>query len=59
LFSATHEQTYFGSIGTGVVPPQYFGIVERFSVFAAVGFNAVLGWYLFHGFKGVGGVEIG
>ena len=43
-----------GSIGTGVVPPQYFGIVERFSVFAAVGFNAVLGWALFNGFKGVG-----
>lgn len=39
-----------GSIGTGVVPPQYFGIVERFSVFAAVGFNAVLGLYLFNGF---------
>ena len=48
-----------GSIGTGVVPPKYFGIVERFSVFAAVGFNAVLGVYLFHGFKGMGGVEIG
>ena len=29
----------------------YFGIVERFSVFAAVGFNAVLGWYLFEGFN--------
>ncbi len=42
-----------GSIGTGVVPPQYFGIAERFSVFAAVGFNAVLGMYLFHGFKGM------
>ena len=38
-----------GSIGTGVAPPEYFGIVERFSVFAAVGFNAVLGWYLFSG----------
>ena len=42
-----------GSIGTGIVPPEYFGVVERFSVFAAVGFNAVLGWYLFNGFKGV------
>ena len=41
-----------GSIGTGVVPPEYFGIVERFSVFAAVGFNAVLGWNLFRGFEG-------
>ena len=43
-----------GSIGTGIVPPEYFGIAERFSVFAAVGFNAVLGWYLFQGFKGAG-----
>lgn len=42
-----------GSIGTGILPPQYFGIAERFSVFAAVGFNAVLGMYLFHGFKGM------
>ena len=42
-----------GSIGTGVVPTQYFGIVERFSVFAAVGFNAVLGWYLFNGFRSI------
>lgn len=28
-------------------------IVDRFSVFAAVGFNAVLGWYLFNGFEGL------
>ena len=48
-----------GSIGTGVMPPEYFGIVERFSVFAAVGFNAVLGCYLFNGFKGMGGAELG
>ena len=40
-----------GSIGTGAAPPEYFGIVERFSVFAAVGFNAVLGWYLFNGLR--------
>lgn len=39
-----------GAIGQGAVPTQYFGIVERFSVFAAVGFNAVLGIYLFKGF---------
>ena len=39
-----------GAIGKGAVPPQYFGIVERFSVFAAVGFNAVCGIYLFMGF---------
>lgn len=41
---------FVGAIGTGVVPPQYFGIVERFSVFAATAFNAVLGVYLFLGF---------
>ena len=40
-----------GSVGTGVVPPQYFGVAERFSVFAAVWFNAVLGFYLFAGFR--------
>ncbi len=40
-----------GAIGQGTVPPQYFGIVERFSVFAAVGFNAVCGIYLFSGFS--------
>lgn len=38
-----------GAIGTGTVPIAYFGIVERFSVFAAVGFNAVLGVKLFRG----------
>ena len=40
-----------GAIGQGAALPQYFGIVERFSVFAAVGFNAVLGVYLFKGFR--------
>ena len=40
-----------GSIGTGIAPPQVFGIVERFSVFAAVGFNAALGLFLFNGFS--------
>ena len=39
-----------GAIGQKAVPPKYFGIVERFSVFAAVGFNAVCGIYLFRGF---------
>ncbi len=39
-----------GAIGQKAVPPQYFGIVERFSVFAAVGFTAVCGIYLFRGF---------
>lgn len=38
-----------GAIGTGAAPAVYFGVVERFSVFAAVGFNAVLGIKLFRG----------
>ncbi len=42
-----------GAIGQGVVPPSFFGVVERFSVFAAVGFNAALGLELFRGFGGV------
>ncbi|MCR5726433.1 MAG: DUF998 domain-containing protein [Lachnospiraceae bacterium] len=42
---------FVGAIGKNVVSPDYFGIVERFSVFAAVGFNAVLGLYLFNGFE--------
>ena len=42
---------FAGAIGTNVVPHQFFGIVERFSVFAATGFNAVLGVYLYLGFK--------
>ena len=42
-----------GALGQGIVPPEYFGVVERFSVFAAVGFNAVLGWHLFNGFSGL------
>ena len=32
-----------GAIGTKIVPREFFGIPERFSVFAATGFNAVLG----------------
>lgn len=43
---------FMGPIGMSAVPPQYFGIFERFSVIAAVGYNAVLGIYLFNGFKG-------
>lgn len=41
-----------GAVGTGVLPAAYFGIPERFSVFAAAGFNAVMGMYLFCGFGG-------
>ena len=36
-----------GAIGMKAVPAEYFGIVERFSVFAATGFNAALGIHLF------------
>lgn len=36
-----------GALGTNIVPKEYFGIAERFSVFAAVGFNAALGIHLF------------
>lgn len=41
---------FMGAVGTNVVPKEFFGIPERFSVFAAMGFNAVLGVYLFRGF---------
>jgi len=41
---------FLGSVGVGIVPSQYFGIPERFSVFAATGFNMILGLYLFNGF---------
>ncbi|MDO4354581.1 MAG: DUF998 domain-containing protein, partial [Clostridia bacterium] len=36
-----------GAMGMKIVPADYFGIVERFSVFAATGFNAALGIHLF------------
>ena len=36
-----------GAMGMKLVPAEYFGIVERFSVFAATGFNAALGIHLF------------
>ena len=32
-----------GAVGTAMVPPAFFGIPERFSVFAAAGFTAALG----------------
>lgn len=41
---------FAGAIGTNAAPREYFGIFERFSVFAATGFNAILGMYLFNGF---------
>ena len=36
-----------GAVGMKIVPAGYFGVVERFSVFAATGFNAALGMHLF------------
>jgi len=42
---------FAGAVGSGAVPPEYFGIFERFSTFSAVGFNAVLGVFLFKGFN--------
>ena len=36
-----------GAVGIKLVPAAYFGVVERFSVFAATGFNAALGIHLF------------
>ncbi len=41
-----------GAVGMKLVPAEYFGVVERFSVFAATGFNAALGIHLFVGDKG-------
>ena len=38
-----------GALGIKLVPAAYFGVVERFSVFAATGFNAALGIHLFCG----------
>ena len=36
-----------GALGMKLVPADFFGVVERFSVFAATGFNAALGVHLF------------
>lgn len=46
-----------GAIGSGLAPKELFGIFERFSVFSAVGFNALLGIYLFRGFPQIAGNE--
>lgn len=45
-----------GALGMKIVPSEYFGIVERFSVFAATGFNAALGIHLFF-MKAEGGAQ--
>ena len=36
-----------GAVGSGIAPKAVFGIFERFSVFSATTFNAVLGFYLY------------
>lgn len=36
-----------GPIGMSIVPKDYFGVVERFSVYSAVIFNAALGYFGF------------
>ncbi len=46
-----------GALGMKAVPAAYFGVVERFSVFAATGFNAALGLHLF--FSKAGAEEVG
>jgi len=38
-----------GVIGVATVPPEYFGILQRFSLFSVTWFNALLGIYLFMG----------
>ncbi|MCR4989440.1 MAG: DUF998 domain-containing protein [Lachnospiraceae bacterium] len=40
-----------GPVGMASFPPEYFGIAERFSIYASVIFSAVLGIFLFNGFK--------
>ncbi len=39
-----------GTIGIGVAPPAYFGIMERLSVLSTAAFNIVLGFCVFIGF---------
>lgn len=54
LFTMLAGAVGVGAVGAGIIPLEYFGIPERFSVFAAAGFNAVLGVYLFRGFPAAG-----
>ena len=42
---------FLGPIGLAAFPPELFGIFERFSTCSAVGYNAILGIYLFNSFK--------
>jgi hypothetical membrane protein len=36
---------FLGSIGTGVAPKEYFGVLERFSVFSVVIYTSLLGLF--------------
>lgn len=47
-----------GPIGMAVVPSNYFGIVERFSVYSAVFFNAILGLYGFASFERIDAIQV-
>lgn len=38
---------FIGAVGSGLVPAEYFGVVERFSTYSAVVFCAVLGLFCF------------
>jgi hypothetical protein len=42
---------FMGPIGMAAFPPELFGVFERFSTIAAVGYTAILGVYLFNCFK--------
>ena len=39
---------FIGAVGSGIVPREYFGVIERFSTYSAVVFTGILGIY---GFK--------
>ena len=39
---------FIGAIGSGIIPKEYFGVIERFSTYSAVVFTGILGIY---GFK--------
>ncbi len=47
LCAAALGMMLVGALGMKIVPAAYFGVIERFSVFAATGFNAALGIHLF------------
>lgn len=42
---------FVGAVGSGSVPKEYFGLIERFSTYSAVVFTGILGLYGFCVFK--------